>query len=204
MDYQPGQGPLAVEPQGGCPAQGHGVLGPSVVCNASLLAWLLGEAVSPCKWWLEPIRLAFFRELSQELSWARSWAEASKGERLICSPPSLPLSPLCFVKVMHLLWEITPATHKWWMKWESPARCTGVMCWLLGCLLCYIQQTGCKESSARSWTKGEDNQLKNSLGSIMAWNLIPVGLVGLPPQAKSILQVGFSEVSGQHAEVLGS
>jgi len=54
--------------QHGHRAQGHGVLGLTVVCNTSLLAWLRGEAAAPCRWGLEPIRLAFFGNLSQDLS----------------------------------------------------------------------------------------------------------------------------------------
>jgi len=64
------------------------------------------------------------------------------------------------------------------------------------CDLKALLETHCKESPARLQTKGKDNQLKDSLASIMVWNLIPVSLVGFPyPHSQSA--PGKGQLSGR-------
>lgn len=64
------------------------------------------------------------------------------------------------------------------------------------CDLKALLETHCEESPARLQTKGKDNQLKDSLASIMVWNLIPVSLVGFPyPHSQSA--PGKGQLSGR-------
>lgn len=61
-----------------------------------------------------------------------------------------------------------------------------------GSLLCDGQQTGCKGISAqRSWTKGEDNQLENLLGSIVGWLPSPPTIPTHPLPTKVSLTSSF-------------